>query len=182
MLLLMKGVMIMAYNKINWENGSVFKEGYVLIDGVKHNTVQPEYSGETPINADNLNHMDEGIYQNDLRSAGVVLYDGVGVTNTTLSQSIAPFKRIVIQTIANNNITSVLQALKDTTTSEILVSALTGSTVSNAYYGANARININGTSLTVDRVAEFTLRSSGVTITTTTDSIKVNKVIGYYNY
>ena len=61
MLLLMKGVMTMAYNKINWENGSVFKEGYVLIDGVKHNTVQPEYTGETPINADNLNHMDDGI-------------------------------------------------------------------------------------------------------------------------
>ena len=61
MLLLMKGVMTMAYNKINWENGSIYKEGYVLIDGVKHNTVQPEYSGETPINADNLNHMDDGI-------------------------------------------------------------------------------------------------------------------------
>lgn len=51
----------MAYNKVNWKNGSVFKEGYVLIDGVKYNTVQPEYSGETPINADNLNHMDDGI-------------------------------------------------------------------------------------------------------------------------
>lgn len=51
----------MAYNKINWENGSVRREGYVLIDGQQYQTVQPEYEGDTPINADNLNHMDEGI-------------------------------------------------------------------------------------------------------------------------
>lgn len=172
----------MAYNKVNWEAGELENEGYVIIDGETYQTVQPEYSGSTPLNPDNLNHMDEGIYQNDLKSSGVVLYDGAGVTSATLSQSIAPFKRIVVQTIANNNITSVLQVLKDTTTSEILLSALMGSTVSGAYYGANARISISGTSLTVDRIAEFTLRSSGVTITSTTESIKVNKVIGYYDY
>lgn len=51
----------MAYNKINWENGSVRREGYVLIDGTQYQTVQPEYEGSTPINADNLNHMDNGI-------------------------------------------------------------------------------------------------------------------------
>ena len=52
----------MVYNKINWENGSVQTEGYVTIDGVQYQTVQPEYTGNTPINADNLNHMDDGIY------------------------------------------------------------------------------------------------------------------------
>lgn len=51
----------MAYNKINWENGSVRREGYVTIDGVQYQTVQPEYEGNTPINADNLNHMDNQI-------------------------------------------------------------------------------------------------------------------------
>lgn len=53
----------MAYNKINWENGTIRQEGYVTIDGVQYQTVQPEYEGNTPINADNLNHMDEGIKQ-----------------------------------------------------------------------------------------------------------------------
>lgn len=52
----------MVYNKINWENGSVQTEGHVTIDGVQYQTVQPEYTGNTPINADNLNHMDDGIY------------------------------------------------------------------------------------------------------------------------
>lgn len=51
----------MAYNKINWENGTIRQEGYVTIDGTQYQTVQPEYEGNTPINATNLNHMDEGI-------------------------------------------------------------------------------------------------------------------------
>ena len=53
----------MAYNKVNWENGTIRQEGHVTIDGVQYQTVQPEYEGATPINADNLNHMDEGIKQ-----------------------------------------------------------------------------------------------------------------------
>lgn len=53
----------MAYNKINWENGTIKKAGYVVIDGQQYETVEPEYEGSTPINADNLNHMDEGIKQ-----------------------------------------------------------------------------------------------------------------------
>lgn len=51
----------MAYNKINWEAGKVSKEGYVIVDGQQYQTVQPEYEGNTPINPDNLNHMDQGI-------------------------------------------------------------------------------------------------------------------------
>lgn len=51
----------MAYNKINWEAGEVAREGYVIVDGQQYQTVQPEYKGSTPINPDNLNHMDNQI-------------------------------------------------------------------------------------------------------------------------
>lgn len=51
----------MAYNKINWEAGEVATEGYVIVGGETYQTVQPEYTGNTPINPDNLNHMDNGI-------------------------------------------------------------------------------------------------------------------------
>lgn len=51
----------MAYSKINWEAGELKKDGYVIVDGEQYQTVQPEYTGNTPINPDNLNHMDDGI-------------------------------------------------------------------------------------------------------------------------
>ena len=62
-----------SYNKINWEAGEVTREGYVLIDGQQYQTVQPEYSGNTPINPENLNHMDNGIkelYDNMFYNSG----------------------------------------------------------------------------------------------------------------
>lgn len=51
----------MNYEKINWTTGEKVREGYVIIDGVTYQTVQPEYTGETPINVENLNKMDEAI-------------------------------------------------------------------------------------------------------------------------
>lgn len=72
----------MAYNKINWENGSVRREGYVLIDGQQYQTVQPEYEGDTPINADNLNHMDEGIKEADTISRTLITYQDFSSTNS----------------------------------------------------------------------------------------------------
>lgn len=52
----------MEYTRVNWENGEKIADGYVIIDGETYNTVDPEYSGNTPINASNLNIMDEAIY------------------------------------------------------------------------------------------------------------------------
>lgn len=51
----------MEYTRINWENGEKTSDGYVIIDGETYNTVEPEYSGNTPLNATNLNVMDKGI-------------------------------------------------------------------------------------------------------------------------
>ena len=54
----------MAYNRVFWENGSLRKDGYVVIDGEKYPVVQPEYEGNTPIDETNLNKMDQGIFDN----------------------------------------------------------------------------------------------------------------------
>ena len=51
----------MEYTRVNWENGEKTSDGYVIIDGETYNTVEPEYSGNTPVNAANLNVMDKGI-------------------------------------------------------------------------------------------------------------------------
>lgn len=54
----------MAYQRVNWQSGTKVADGYVEINGTKHTTVQPQYSGSTPINPTSLNIMDEGIEEN----------------------------------------------------------------------------------------------------------------------
>lgn len=53
----------MAYSKIDWQNGTLINSGYVEIDGVQYPVTLPRYSGGTPIDATNLNHMDDAIYE-----------------------------------------------------------------------------------------------------------------------
>lgn len=47
--------------KIPFENGTKVADGYVEIDGINYNTIQPQYTGETPLNAENLNQMQDNI-------------------------------------------------------------------------------------------------------------------------
>lgn len=45
-----------------FENGTLIKGAYVIIDGVEYEVHAPEYSGDTPVSSENLNKM-----QDDLR-------------------------------------------------------------------------------------------------------------------
>ena len=40
-----------------FEDGKLLKQGYVEINGVRYILVMPEYTGNTPITAENLNKM-----------------------------------------------------------------------------------------------------------------------------
>lgn len=55
----------MAYTRVNWEGGEKVSDGYVTIDGQNYTVVEATYSGTTPVDADNLNVMDEGIKELD---------------------------------------------------------------------------------------------------------------------
>ena len=55
----------MAYTRVNWEGGEKVSDGYVTIDGQNYTVVEATYSGTTPVDADNLNVMDEGIKKLD---------------------------------------------------------------------------------------------------------------------
>ena len=47
---------------VEWEDGQLIQEGYVEIRGVRYPIVMPQYSGNTPVSAENLLKM-----QNDLQ-------------------------------------------------------------------------------------------------------------------
>lgn len=51
----------MAYNRVNWQDGTKISNGYVDINGERHEVIDAEYSGTTPLSSHNLNIMDAAI-------------------------------------------------------------------------------------------------------------------------
>lgn len=47
--------------RINFENGTLVKPGYVEIDGVEYNVIPAKYTGKTPFNRTNLNKLQDNI-------------------------------------------------------------------------------------------------------------------------
>lgn len=47
---------------MKFENGTLVKGAYVVIDGIEHEVHMPKYSGNTPCSAENLNKMQEDIF------------------------------------------------------------------------------------------------------------------------
>lgn len=47
---------------MKFENGTLVKGAYVVIDGVEYEVHMPKYSGNTPCSAENLNKMQEDIF------------------------------------------------------------------------------------------------------------------------
>ena len=113
----------------------------------------------------------------------VILYEGQATSLATLSQSIKPFKKLLISTYSSNGFSSVITILKDSETDSITTGALSGNTSSLVYYGMNARISINDKTLTVDRIGEFAVKNNNTSVVTNNNNaILVNKVLGYYEY
>lgn len=69
--------------KILFENGTKVADGYVEIDGINYNTVQPQYVGETPLNAENLNQMQDNIEE----AIGEILKTVFPVGSTYITQT-----------------------------------------------------------------------------------------------
>jgi len=64
--------------KINFEDGELAQAGYVMIDGVKHEIIEPVYNGATPINSDILNKMQNNTEQaiNSINASNIAFIDG----------------------------------------------------------------------------------------------------------
>ena len=48
---------------VNFKNGTLVKGAYVVIDGVEHEVYMPQYSGQTPLSAENMNKLQSDILQ-----------------------------------------------------------------------------------------------------------------------
>lgn len=67
------------YTLINWQNGEVTQPAVVEIDGVEYQVQPAIETGNTPMTADNLNHMDNGI-----RNATLKLNDKIETATVQL--------------------------------------------------------------------------------------------------
>lgn len=61
--------------KINWENGELIRDAYVTIDNIDYSVTPEEISGNTPLDADNLNlmqdYIEEAITKKDIITANL---------------------------------------------------------------------------------------------------------------
>ena len=78
---------------MKFEDGTLVKGAYVVINGVELDVHMPEYSGNTPVTAENLNKAQEDVIK------GETLYEsnlGASSGTITLSSSISTVKKIGI--------------------------------------------------------------------------------------
>lgn len=170
----------MAYNKINWEAGEVSREGYVLIDGVQYQTVQPEYTGNTPINPANLNHMDEGIKEaHDNIDATVLNTGAITSTGGTLTQSIKGFKRLKIFYHNDGNIYKSLE-LYNNNASSITGDLITCAVGGGEAYERTAQVKFNGTSVSIINLYMLRIRNNNYSLVTQNTGIfTIDRIEGY---
>lgn len=98
-------------DKIPFEDGTLVTAGYVEIDGTKYETVQPEYTGKTPLSAYNLKKMQDNIEsdinakaeeQNTLREDGDLVrrieISGASKQETREGYNLLPSTKLKTQT------------------------------------------------------------------------------------
>lgn len=70
-------------NKINFQNGSLVSKAKVTIDGTVYEVEPAEYEGTTPLNAENLNQMQDNIIQG-IYPVGSIYMSTVSTNPSTL--------------------------------------------------------------------------------------------------
>lgn len=108
-----------------------------------------------------------------------VLYEGSTTTVATLSQSVSKFKRTKIFFNTEDGHAGSVE-IYNNNSANITTSFIKGSVSGTAYYGKTARCIINGTSLTIDRENNLTLKSTNsIEIPESNGAITVTRVEGY---
>lgn len=179
--------MAVELKKIGWEDGTLVSNAKVEIDGTIYEVTPEQYSGSTPLSAENLKQMEtnteNAINESDTNIEnlinGTVLYEGTThVTNGTLNDDIANYKRIKIWARSTDNHCVCQEMLLEEWTGNNLITSLWSGSMSDRWYFYSSRIIITNNTFTLDR--EKSMVISGSTITSTSaDAYTIYKIIGY---
>ena len=89
---------------INFENGILEEDAYVIINGTKYPVVMPQISGNTPISAENLNKLQLELESN-IKNVPELIATGslTSSTNVTIDVDFTKYKRIIFEIISSSN-------------------------------------------------------------------------------
>lgn len=136
---------------MKFEDGTLVKGAYVIIDGVEHEVHMPEYSGNTPLTPENLNKAHDDILK---ELAGEEVYTNTNGINTSfnLTTNLRNAKYIDVYYVGKNSlIGDDIECIKRLP----LVNGAVNSTIEALYAGAanlwimRANINITGTRVSI---------------------------------
>lgn len=118
---------------------------------------------------------------------GTTLYDTGVDTLGVLRESVTKFKRIKIYAMSSDYHQieqEILIKPHYTDDTGIVTSFWAGSVSTDGYfYGKNARLNIKGKTFNIDRNYAVTVKTgTGMTSSSTSDAVTVQKVVGYKYY
>lgn len=124
--------------RIEWENGTLVKQATVEVGGVEYNVNEAEYTGNTPLSAENLNAMQNDIY-NEIKNVD----DKIGIGNN--------FNKINLTRKTSNlgtnswvDMATAKSVSLKSGTYMIFCNFTTGGTTSSANGLVTVRITING--------------------------------------
>lgn len=149
----------MAYTRVNWESGTKTREGYTIVNGETFQTVQPEYTGNTPVNADNLNIMDEGIdnLYNYVLARHKVLWTGTWSSGNITVEGISNYHSILVCVDSSQD---PIPCYKDNN-GNFVGSITLGNSTTNHNYIKTFRASLNDDTLTLDFAKELGHNASG---------------------
>ena len=165
---------------VNFENGTLVKGAYVVIDGVEHEVHMPEYSGNTPLSSENLNKIQADLQQAITDLKGTVLYENsVGsIEEITLNDSVAKYDRVKIFYHYNNiyGSTEVDNPNEKTVSLNVMFSI----PIYNLARAEYKNIKISGNQITNEGYGYLSINTSGTSgVSIEENKIYITKVIGY---
>lgn len=167
--------------RIGWQNGTLISKAKVEINGVIYEVEPEEYSGSTPLSAENLIQMEDNIADaiNELQTLteGTILYSNNSGTagDITLNDDLSNYSKVEIVYYVSYSDGNVYS-----TTGKIPVSSRIH--LSSVFIGTNSqfnsyckRLNASGTQITVGSDRRYISTGGGTDGTYT----YITEIIGY---
>ena len=89
---------------VNFEDGTLVTGAYTIINGEKYPVYMPKYSGNTPVNAENLNKLQKDLQDgiddiNDVLNKCTQIFNGTVYTggSTEVSEAITNFRMLYVR-------------------------------------------------------------------------------------
>lgn len=157
---------------VNFEDGTLIKGAYVVIDGKEYDVHMPQYSGDTPLSSENLNKMQTDLQEEIEITKGTILYEGETGTlgNVPLNDDATNYKYIeVFGHRSDRNLYTKVRTNKPYFDLNHVRYA------NNGFYFYAKEYSINGSMLNVE-YSKFTYTDSAIQEETET---YITKVVGY---